>query len=561
LKINKYVEEYINLWKSGKIKFNKERVMLIKYLQKYVLSRDDLYFDDEMIENCIRFGEKWYFPLVPFDKFLIAFVFLFYKNNGRVFYRKHLWLIARGAGKNGLISIITHFLTSSLHGIKEYNVSIVANSEEQAKTSFEETYNVIGRSGPLKAMFTRTKEKITCKNTGSILKFRTSNGETKDGLRDGAVVFDEIHQYESNKDVRVHISGLGKKANPREFYIGTDGYVRDGFLDGQKELAKKVLNGEARPNAIFPFICKLDAEDEVNDPDNWEKANPMLCHPRNKYAEGLYETILEEYESLEDDPSNREEFMTKRMNLPITDLERSVAKWEEILATDQPMPNLINRECIGCLDFASIRDFAACGLVFKYEGKYPFITHSYARKEFVDKYYSYSKKHESEMAGKRKFAPIREWEEQGLLTVVDEETINPQRIVDWFIEMRKFYNIKKIIGDNFRMEVLKPLFIAAGFEVEVIRNPRAIHSLLAPRVEIGFANQLFIFGDNPLMRWYTNNVLVVIKKDGNKEYLKKEPVRRKTDGFQAFVHGLYRVDEISDTNIDDSLDALDALNF
>jgi phage terminase large subunit-like protein len=561
LKINKYVEEYINLWKSGKIKFNKERVMLIKYLQKYVLSRDDLYFDDEMIENCIRFGEKWYFPLVPFDKFLIAFVFLFYKNNGRVFYRKHLWLIARGAGKNGLISIITHFLTSSLHGIKEYNVSIVANSEEQAKTSFEETYNVIGRSGPLKAMFTRTKEKITCKKTGSILKFRTSNGETKDGLRDGAVVFDEIHQYESNKDVRVHISGLGKKANPREFYIGTDGYVRDGFLDGQKELAKKVLNGEARPNAIFPFICKLDAEDEVNDPDNWEKANPMLCHPRNKYAEGLYETILEEYESLEDDPSNREEFMTKRMNLPITDLERSVAKWEEILATDQPMPNLINRECIGCLDFASIRDFAACGLVFKYEGKYPFITHSYARKEFVDKYYSYSKKHESEMAGKRKFAPIREWEEQGLLTVVDEETINPQRIVDWFIEMRKFYNIKKIIGDNFRMEVLKPLFIKAGFEVEVIRNPRAIHSLLAPRVEIGFANQLFIFGDNPLMRWYTNNVLVVIKKDGNKEYLKKEPVRRKTDGFQAFVHGLYRVDEISDTNIDDSLDALDALNF
>ncbi len=31
-----------------------------------------------------------------------------------------------------------------------------------------------------------------------------------------------------------------------------------------------------------------------------------------------------------DDPTNREEFMTKRMNCPVTDLERSVAKWEEI---------------------------------------------------------------------------------------------------------------------------------------------------------------------------------------------------------------------------------------
>lgn len=36
------------------------------------------------------------------------------------------------------------------------------------------------------------------------VKFRTSNGETKDGLRDGCVVFDEIHQlvtkmYESKR--------------------------------------------------------------------------------------------------------------------------------------------------------------------------------------------------------------------------------------------------------------------------------------------------------------------------------------------------------------------------
>jgi phage terminase large subunit-like protein len=557
----KYVDEYIRLYETGKIKLNKERILLIEYLRKYVLSRDDLYFDDEMIENCIKFGEKWYFPLQPFQKFLIAFVFLFNKKNNRVFYRKHLWMLGRGGGKNGLISVITHFLISELHGIEEYNISVVANSEEQAKTSPDEVHKTIKRHEILQKAFKTTLTQTVSIKTGSVLKFRTSNGETKDGLRDGAVVFDEIHQYESNKDVRVHISGLGKKPNPREFYIGTDGYVRDGFLDKLKEKAMKVLTGEARPNALFPFICKLDDESEVEDPSNWEKANPMLSEPRGEYAQGLFETIKEEYEDLEDDPSNREEFMTKRMNLPVTDLERSVAKWEEIEATNQPMPNLLGQECIGCLDFASIRDFAACGLVFKHEGKYPFITHSFARKEFVDKYYSYSKKHDAEMAGKRKFAPIRDWEKQGLLTVVDEPTINPQHIVNWFVEMRKYYNIKKIVGDNFRMEILRTLLEEAGFEVEVIRNPRAIHSLLAPRVETGFANRLFIFGDNPLMRWYTNNVLVVIKKDGNKEYQKKEPIRRKTDGFQAFVYGLYRVDEISDINIEESLDVLDALNF
>ncbi|PEU24068.1 terminase [Bacillus wiedmannii] len=540
----KYVEEYIELYRSGKVKFNKERELLIKYLEKYVLNRDDLYFDDEMIEDCINFGEKWYFPLQPFQKFLIAFVFLFYKKNGRVFYRKFLWMLGRGGGKNGLMSVVIHFLISELHGIPEYNISVVANSEEQAKTSPDEVKKTVRRNEVLKKAFKATESQTTSKATGSVLKFRTSNGDTKDGLRDGAVLFDEIHQYESNKDVRVHISGLGKKKNPREFYIGTDGYVRDGFLDRLKEKAMKVLNGESRPNAVFPFICKLNDETEVDDLDNWELANPMLSHPLSEYAEGLLETIKEEYEDLEDDPSNREEFMTKRMNLPVTNLERSVAKWSEILATNRPFPDLYAQQCIGALDFASIRDFAACGLLFRQNGEYIFKTHSFVRKEFVDIYYGYSKK-----AGefkKQKFAPIKEWEEQGLLTVVDEPTINPQHIVDWFVEMREQYGVKKIIADNFRMEAIRPLLIAEGFEIEVIRNPKAIHSLLAPRIEMAFANKQIVFDDNPLMRWYTQNVLVVIKGDGNKIYEKKEPVRRKTDGFQCFVHALYRADEIQE---------------
>ena len=62
----KYVDEYIELYRSGEVKFNNERELLIEYLEKYVLNRDDLYFDDEMIEKCIRFGEKWYFPLQSF---------------------------------------------------------------------------------------------------------------------------------------------------------------------------------------------------------------------------------------------------------------------------------------------------------------------------------------------------------------------------------------------------------------------------------------------------------------------------------------------------------------
>ena len=63
------------------------------------------------------------------------------------------------------------------------------------------------------------------------------------------------------------------------------------------------------------------------------------------------------------------------------------------------------------------------------------------------------------------------------------------------------------------------------------------------------------------MRWYTNNILVNVRKDGNKEFLKKDEHRRKTDGFQAFVHALWRADEIEEIDIEDSLDFMNSINF
>lgn len=109
-----------------------------------------------------------------------------------------------------------------------------------------------------------------------------------------------------------------------------------------------------------------------------------------------------------------------------------------------------------------------------------------------------------------------------MLTIVDEPVIDIRHIVDWFVEMREHYGLTKIVADTFRLDLVRTTLEAGGFELNFIRNPRAIHSLLAPKVEIMFAKHKVIFGDNPLRRWYTNNVYVKTKKDGNKEYLKKD---------------------------------------
>ncbi|MDK9870666.1 MAG: terminase large subunit [Staphylococcus equorum] len=553
--VNKYVTRYIDKYKNGEITFNKERQWLVEHLELNILYREDLYFDEDQIERCIKFIEKFYFKLQPFQKFLIAFVFLFDEED-ELYFEQFFWLVARGAGKNGLISGLSNYFISELHGIANYDGTVVANTEKQAKTSFEEMHRQITKhnlySGKIndvegEGFFDLTKQRITSEVTDSKFEYATSNAGSKDGGREGFIIYDEVHRYENNDIVDVFSSGLGKVKHPREFFIGTDGFVREGFLDKLKDRSMDILKGQSPNDRLFPFICRIDDEEEMSTPESWSKANPMFEEPISDYGKRLYRKVLNQYHDLEHSPSGRENFMTKRMNYPEVDLAKVVASYEDIYATNQEIPLLKNKTAIAGLDFGSIKDFAAVGLLFKQGDDVIWISHSFARKQYLDQ--------------ANLQPPIKEWERQGLLTIVDEPSINPIHIIDWFKKMREKYAIQMVVADNFRMDLLRPYFEGAGFDIEVLRNPRGVHSLLAPRIETLFANHRVIFGDNPLMRWYTNNVAVEVKKDGNKEFVKKDEHRRKTDGFHAFLHALYKLDELQEVDLDKAFDLLDKLDF
>src|SRR5699024_6102489 len=279
---NKYVESYMEQYEAGEIKVSKYVALLFSYLKKYVLNRDDLYFDNEMHENYIAFAEKNYFKLIHFQKFKTAFVFLYEKDGNYPYFNQHLYYEARGAGKNGIISTLSNFFISDLHGINNYDVSIVANSEEQALTSFDEIFNTIKESDNsdiLESLFYPKRSEISSRTNGSRIRHSTSNARTKDSRRDGCVIYDEVHEYEDSAIVDVFSSGLGKVKHPREFFITTDGFVRGGYLDDLKERAMNILHGRAPEDRLFPFMATLDEEEEIDDEINWQKANPMFHEP------------------------------------------------------------------------------------------------------------------------------------------------------------------------------------------------------------------------------------------------------------------------------------------
>lgn len=531
---NKHVDHYINLYKQGKVKFNEERKLLMKYLKEKVLNRSDVWFEEVHIEQCIQFIEKYYFPLADFQKFLIAFMFLMTleEDETALFFDSFLITMARGAGKNGLLSGIIHYFISPLYDVEEYNVSLVANSEEQAQRSFGDVYDVLKKEAErdplMKDYFYWNKVEIIGLLNNSKLSYRTSSPRSQDSLRDGLVAFDEFHAYRTNEQIEVHESGLGKTLFPRIFYIGTNGFERDGVYDKKIEIAKSILSGEDEHSRMFPWICKLDDIEEVHDFEQWEKANPMFSYPRTQYAKTLFVKKKRRYHGIKTGQTDLVKFMIKDMNTLMEDTVRTAVPREELIAATRDIPeDTSSFTCIGACDFAQARDFTACGVLFMdNNGEYIWKHHSFVNGNFLKEF--------------DVKAPIEEWERQGLLTIVNEPLIGVEHIVNWFVDMReKNPSLQTIVLDLFKLNALKVPLEEQGFEVLYIRNPKAISGQVSDTIDRVFASKTIRWGDDFMMRWYTNNVYVTYDSSGNKVYEKKEEVRRKTDGFMALVYAFY----------------------
>lgn len=539
------ITEWMRLVESGEFRACREQHQLMAYVRR-VFATEELVIDYGRIERYERFQKYFPFDLFPWEWFCLTLFLCVFKADGTPRWDEEFIYIGRGGGKNGFDAFVSFCAVTKTNGVREYNVDICANSEEQAKTSFDDVYNIL--EDPLnpkdkkkmRNLFTWNKEEIVCRSTASYIKYRTNSPKSKDGMRPGMVVFDEVHAYENWKNINVFTTGLGKKDHPRRLYTTTDGDVRGGVLDALKEKSRKILSGEKHDNGFLPFMCKLDNYEEVNDPANWEKANPSI-----RYRESLRREISKEYEDWVENPAIATAFMTKRMNCPVAAQESPVAKWDDILATNRPLPDLYGLPCICGIDYAKTNDFVAACLLFRVEGTYYVIAHTWVCRQSQD-------------LGRIK-APLEEWEAQGLLEYVDDVEVSPWLVAEWVRAQCRRYDIIGIAVDNYRYSLLKRELEGVGFSTEdkTVKLTRPSDIMLV-QVQINslFVNQSIAWGDNPLMRWYTNNAKLVPAAHGNFTYGKIEEKSRKTDGFMAFVAAMTREGEIPEWTTQEIMEPL-----
>ena len=533
--IPKEIQTYIDIVEQGTFKTCEEQKQLVA-LVKRVFATETLKIDAIQIEKYLSYQRYFPFRLFQWEIFCFVLHCCVFRTDGTPRWSDLFALMGRGGGKNGYLSFEDFCLITPTNGVSYYDIDICANSEEQAKTSFDEIYNILENPKWRKKFeknFRWTKTEIQNKHTRSKIKYRTNNPKGKDGLRSGKVDFDEPHAYENWENINVFTTGLGKKPHPRRTYISTNGDVRDGPLDQLIEKSHKILNGELPDNGFLPFICKLDNEAEVHDESNWEKANPSL-----PYLPTLKEQMRREFQDYLLDPVINNAFMTKRMNIPQGRKDTEVASWENILKTKGDVPDMTGKTCVCGIDFSKTTDFVSVFLLFKDKDKYYGIHHSWFCTACNDKH--------------RIKLPLNEMAERGLLTIVNDVEINQTLIAEWIRDAQMIYNIEKVAIDSYRYSLLsRALREVAGFDanektVKLVRPSDIM--LVQPKIHSTFVGHKIIWGDDPMMRWYTNNAKLEPAQNNNFKFGKIEPKSRKTDGFMAFVAAMTLEEELPDSS-------------
>lgn len=516
--------EYISLVENAGTKGRKRvcvwQKKLVKFVKK-IFENENLIINREQLSKYLGLQKYFDFSLFPWEKFVFTLHCCVYRADGLPRFPDLFLFMGRGGGKNGYLAFEDFALISPYNPIQQYDIDICATAEEQAKMSFDDIYNALeNHEKKLKRYFRWTKSEIQCRATRSKLKYRTNNAKTKDGLRSGKVDFDEVHAYKSYENIKVFTTAFGKRPHPRRTYITSNGDVCDGVLDDLIEKSKRILDFEIDDNGFLPFMCMLDDEKEVHDEENWHKANPSL-----QYLPTLLEEIRKEYQEWKENRSSASDFMTKRMGIR-QGSEVGIAKWETLLETKQIVTPPIEREIgvIG-LDYTKINDFASAGVLTKREKKFVF-----KQKTWICRY--------SEDLPNINF-PVEEACAAGDAEIIDEPEIPPELIAEWVAEQVGFYNIQMLALDDYRLALMRMALSRVGFSKEngnmyLVRPSDKVK--IEPIIDSAFRNHNIVYGDCPIMRWYTNNTKrVMSKKYGNYEYQKIESKRRKTDGFFAFV--------------------------
>ena len=249
------------------------------------------YYDQKMADKAIKFiellpktdGTK--LEMQPFQKWIISELYGWReKSTGYRRYDRAFISMARKSGKTYLASGMAAIgLLMEKVPAQNRQVLFVSNALKQAKLGYDmlssELRQVRQQSKVMRQRVLVQKQAITDLKTNSKAMALASDTGTLDGYAGTTIILDEWHEAKDRKVYNVLKSGQGNEPNSLLAVISTSGLNLNVPMYDEYKLVTDILNGKTTADRYFIAVWELDDRDEVNNPEMWIKANPLMSEP------------------------------------------------------------------------------------------------------------------------------------------------------------------------------------------------------------------------------------------------------------------------------------------
>lgn len=388
-------------------------------------------------------------------------------------------------------------------------VLFVSNALKQAKLG----YNMLSsglRQVRKKSKYMRQrvkvqKQEITDLETNSTVQALASDTSTLDGFAGTTIIIDEWHEAKDRKTYNVLKSGQAQEPNSLLCVISTSGLNLNVPMHEEYNMLNDVLEQKISSDRYFIAIWELDDREEVYDPDNWIKANPLFS---NKQIKKRMQEKLRADLDLAIKQNNLIPFLVKNMNLWEQAEESSYISADDWDAQTIEQPDLINKDVYIGIDLSRTNDLTSVSWIIP-TGNNQFYCDSHS---WIGTKYGLDDKI------KRDGIDYRSMERAGECTIsrLDSGVIDYSSVYQFIIDLVGQYNltVKSISYDPYSAVSLISEFDKNGYPLEEIRQGTL--TLNVPTRD--FRDKLYegqiTHADNKILAYAVNNAIIKVVNNG-----------------------------------------------
>lgn len=448
-----------------------------------------------------------------------------HRNTGLRRFKKAYWQVGRKNAKSQSLACVGSYEAMAF-GENMSEVYVGATKTEQSKIVWNEIKAQMNGCDDLKGKFNIAYGKIEhLKSSSFISALSKDAGKSGDGLNVQCGIIDEYHAHATSEIYDVLVSGSGARPQPLMMIITTAGFnLNNPCYRVEYQYVSKILdpNVDIENEEYFVMVNELDKDDEITNPEVWEKANPILC----SYEEG-HSFLKGELQSALDVPEKMRNYLTKNMNIWVDMKENGymdMQKWKECDETIE-LSELKGMECTVGVDLSAKIDLTSVNFEFKKDDIYIVISHSFMPEDTI---------HEKRKTDK---VPYDLWVQQGWITATPGAVVDYDYIKRHIKDMEKEhkFKIKEICADPWNATQFMQDMEAEGYVMVEIRQGMA--TLSAPTKD--FREQIYqkkvIHNNNPVLNWAVSNA--VTKQDANENImLDKSKATERIDPIAAVIN-------------------------